>query len=198
MTQPNGEQVPQLPGNRPIFTDYISLGFNQGENPAKWRRLPVSRLGSPVTVTIPWDVDYYDPKNHHGPGGWTVLQGPASYDLDVHIRCKNLEPGCSTHVSVYVVTKDENGVATEISGSEAPERFVGPLETSHTHIDGSFKGVLQAGEYLWVRMDYWNAGKNPDGTLKPQAQVYGNIVGASVRGFWGPIPDSYDQPTGGQ
>lgn len=189
--------MPLPPGARPLFTDYISLGFNQGEDAAKWRRLPVSRAANPVQVTLPWDVEYSDPKNHHSPGGWTILQGPCSYDLDVHVRCKNLEPGCSTHVQGYVVTKDENGVATVVSGREAPERFVGPMETSHTHIDGTLKGVLQAGEYLWVRVDYWNAGRNPDGTFKPQASVYGNIVGASVWGFWGPIPDSYDPPAEG-
>lgn len=177
------------PNAAPVLTDYLSLGFNPGEDESKWRKLTVSRADSPKWLTIPWDAEWADAKGqHYDAGGWTILQGPCSYALRIHARCKLLEPGCSTHIQGYTVVKDAAGVQTIASVDEGNERFVGQYETSHTHVDGVLTGVLNAGEFLQARIDYWNAGRNPDGSLKPQTGVYGYLVGATVRGFWGPLP----------
>lgn len=175
------------PNTAPVLTDYISLGFNAGEPQSGWRRLTVSRKATPMWLYVPWDVEYHDPKGHHyNAGGWSILQGPCSYALRVHARCVGLEPGCSVHIQGVTVVSDGAGGQTIVAADEAPERFVGPLESSHTHVDGDLVGVLKTGERLQVRLDYWNAGAG-----LPQAEVYGHLVGATVRGFWGPIPADY-------
>lgn len=172
-----------------LFTDYLSLGFNDGEAEAGWRKLTVSREGSPKWLTIPFNNDYWDPKSqHYNSGGWSILSGPCSYLLRAHARAKELDQECSTHIQGYVVTKDEAGAQTIVAVDEGNERQVLRYESSHTHIDGVLFGVLKTGEFLQVRVDYWNGGRNPDGSLKPQAGVYGWLVGATVRGFWGPLP----------
>lgn len=164
-----------------LLTDYLSIGFNQGEAPEKFRKLYVSRASTPRWLTIPWDVDYHDPADMHwNPNGWTVLRGPASYVLATHARVKGLQPGCSTHIQ-GVRARSVDGLNTIVGVDEAPERFVGTYESSHTHIDGTFAGVLAAGELLQFRIDYWNA---------VPADAYGLLTGASVRGFWGPLPDT--------
>lgn len=177
------------PNAVPVLTDYLSLGYNFGEDQARWRKLTVSRAGAPRWLTIGWDEDPWDPKGqHYDAGGWTILAGPCSYSLRAHARCKGLEPNCATHIQGVVMTRNADGTQTLAGADEATERPVMPYETSHTHIDGPLVGYLRTGQLLQVRIDYWNAGRFPDGTLEPQDQVFGWLVGASVRGFWGPLP----------
>lgn len=186
--------MPGMAGTVPLLTDYLALHYNYGEAEAGWRRLYVSRYNAEKPLTVPWNREFSDPKGMHSEGGWSILQGPCSYALRAHVRCKMLEPGCGTHIQGVVVRREPDGTQTIVSYDEGTERFVGQYESSHTHIDGDLFGVLRAGEFLQVQVNYWNAGRNADGTLKPQSQVWGYVVGASVRGFWGPAPDEAAPP----
>lgn len=154
---------------------YLSLGFNQGEATSKWRRLDVSHADGPIKwLTIPWDVDYADPDSmHFDAGGWTVLHGPCDFELWGYARLKQGQPGCSTHIQLYTVDAAEQ----VLHRYEAWETFVGPKESSHTHVNGSWPGRLDDGVRLRVNVDYWNA------------STYCYLVGATLSGFYWPIGD---------
>lgn len=158
----------------PVFTRYLSLTFNPGENPTKYRNLPVSTLNNETWVTIPWDTDNCDPDGmHYDAGGWTVLHGPCSFFLVAHVRLLNGQPGCSTHVQLVQVDPTQQLVVHEY---EAPEWFVGAKETSHTHLMGAWPGVLNDAARLQIRVNYWNATGSA------------TLAGASLSGFYGPLP----------
>lgn len=172
---------------------FLSLGFNWGnsDDPSTFRKLTVSRQNTPKWLTIPWDGEPSDPENQHyvnpdtGAGGWSILTGPCHYMITAHVRIKGAEKGCSTHVQLRYADLTDTSTPTWLG--EAPEWFVGPKESSNTHLHGSWVGYLPAGKVAQVALDYWNAGQNSDGSFKPQSSVYAWLVGASVSAlYWRP------------
>jgi hypothetical protein len=155
------------------------LGFNWGENPENFRTLTVSRYDNHIWLPIPWNNEGADPQNQHyvnpttGAGGWSVLHGPCDYTIVGHARLLSVQPGCSTHIQIRHALETDTNTPTWLG--EAWEWFAGPFESSHTHVDGTWMGHLNAGEVAQVALDYWNAG--PD---LPQAQVTCQLAGASL------------------
>lgn len=135
--------------------------------------------------TIAWDTEYSDPENQHG--SWTILTGPAYYNVTAYARLMQMETDCSVHIFAYHATAPTagqvDGVDNVTSRREFAEWGVLPNEThvapdgtvtySNTHVFGSWLGFLPDGEKLRIALDYWNA------------SATGKLVGGSVYGFWG-------------
>jgi hypothetical protein len=172
----------------PNFKNYMSLAYASRDVSA----------GSPLYVshgaifdtqwmpkTIAWDTEYSDPENQHG--SWTILTGPAWYQVTAFARLMQMEQDCSVHIFAYHATAPTvgqvDGVDNITSFREFTEWFVGHNEThiaadgtvtySNTHVFGTWPGYLPIGEKLRIALDYWNAG-GP-----------GKLVGGSVYGYWG-------------
>ncbi len=170
------------------MTDIVSmrLGFNWGEAPAGFRNLPVSRAGNHIWLPIPWNNEGEDPEAQHyvnpvtGAGGWSILHGPCRYSIVAHVRLLQVEPGCSTHVQIRHALESDTSVPTWLG--EAPEWPALPLETSHTHLMGVWKGRLVAGEVAQIALDYWNASPGV-----AQELVFCKLAGATVDiDYWRP------------
>jgi len=123
--------------------------------------LPPSNMGAPGSwkwITIPFDVDYEDPENQHAVnGGWTVLYGPARYEVVGEVRLLRQTVGASCHVRLWHA-QVINGVDTRIAAKGPSwEWFVGPGEKGNTHVNGCWQGFLPANQRLRMEVDYWNA-----------------------------------------
>lgn len=182
----------------PNFKNYMSLGYASREA-AQGRNLYVSHgaiFGDGWRpLTIPWDTEYSDPENQHG--SWTILNGPAFYDVTSYARFMQMQEGCSVHLYAYhagdLLPGQVDGVDNVTSYREFTEWFVGPNEThtaadgtvtySNTHVFGNWKGWLPDGQKLRIAADYWNATST------------GKLVGGSVYGFWGRPSDDIVIPT---
>lgn len=183
----------------PNFKNYMSLAY-AGRDVSVGKTLYVSHgaifdRDTWKPLTIPWDVEYSDPENQHG--SWTILNGPAWYDVTAYARLMQMQEGCSVHLFAYhataATTGQIDGIDNVTSYREFTEWFVGPNEThvaadgtvtySNTHIFGNWKGWLSEGEKLRIAMDYWNATGS------------GKLVGGSVYGFWGRPSDDILIPT---
>lgn len=135
--------------------------------------------------TIAWDTEYSDPENQHG--SWTILSGPAYYNVTAFARLMQMQTDCSVHIFAYHATPatpgQVDGVDNVTSYREFAEWGVLPNEThvaadgtvtySNTHVFVPAQGYLPDGEKLRIALDYWNAGAS------------GKLVGGSVYGFWG-------------
>jgi len=175
----------------PNFKNYMSLGF--ASRPASsGQTLYVSHgdiFGDQwKPKTIAWDTEYSDPENQHG--SWTILNGPAWYDVTAYARMMQMQNGCSVHIYAYhasdpaaLTAGQKDGIDNVTSYREFAEWFVGPNEThtaangtvsySNTHVFGNWKGWLPEGQKLRIALDYWNAAGD------------GKLVGGTVYGFWG-------------
>lgn len=157
---------------------YLSLAYATRE-PDDGLAVPNSHMpvGGPLhkRITIPWDTEYSDPELQHSGHGWTMLNGPAHYDMTVVARLWYGVIGSSVHIGFWHASVAADGTETREATQEVVEWFVGPHETSNTHIFMNWKGWLPEGQRLRAEIDNWNGDDaNPI-----------RIVAASVRGFYG-------------
>mgnify|MGYP000515144030 CR=1 FL=1 len=158
---------------------YSSFGLaDRSTNPSTGVWLPVSlTLANHRWVTVPWDVDYSDPENQHsGPGAWTVLHGPALFEMTAGIRLLNQHRQASCHIRLWA-GQFIDGVDTRLSTNfgESWEHFVGDEESNQSHVNGTWRGWLPADQRLRVEVDYWKAGLSSSGGAR--------IIGGSARLF---------------
>ncbi|MFB4312946.1 hypothetical protein [Actinomadura sp. 21ATH] len=121
-------------------------------------------------LTIPWNNHVTRPVDPAAPaptvGGWTLLHGPAVFQITAEIGLMDPTPLASAHIGLADVDQDGQVVA----GRNAWEWEIAEKEGNTAHLNGTWCGNLAAGRRLWLRCDYWHA---PAPALMYRANVTG-------------------------